>query len=156
MATPISLGRPFPRSTRNKATGSLRSFTCLRISKAAAPESARRTRKRPPYCCLRSRSMARRTSESSSAVRITGLVAAGIDSFILCINLQLLLLRGFLRERMIPPFTMSDCTKRLPLLLALADCLSWIAKSEDRQDFDLFGNVQHRIDMLEIIEADPV
>src|SRR5437764_14825586 len=61
-----------------------------------------------------------------------------------------------LGKRLVPPFTVSDLAKRLPILLALADGLNWVAKGKDRKNLDLLGNAQHGIDLLETMEADPV
>jgi len=49
-------------------------------------------------------------------------------------------LSNLLLERLVPPFTVSDFTQRLPLLVALAQYRDWIAKRQDGQNLDLLGD----------------
>src|SRR6266446_543674 len=89
------------------------------------------------------------------------MLVAGLPIVAICLLNQRLLDRSFLRrtllgERLAPPFTVSDFAKRLTFLLALANSFNWVAKRKDRKDFDSFGNTQHGIDLLEIMEAYPV
>src|SRR4029077_704943 len=60
-------------SARSKATLSLRIFNCFKRSSAPSGESLPITRYSAPYCERRSRSIARRTSESSSTLSNMGL-----------------------------------------------------------------------------------
>src|ERR1700694_3342457 len=66
------------------------------------------------------------------------------------------LLSNLLLERLVPPFTVSDFTQRLPLLVALAQYRDWIAKRQDGQNLDLLGHPKHGIHLGEIFEPGPV
>src|SRR6202049_2828748 len=65
-------------SARSKATLSLRIFSCFKRSSAPSGESLPITRYSAPYCERRSRSIARRTSESSSTLSNMGLAMLGL------------------------------------------------------------------------------
>src|SRR6266853_2971802 len=65
-------------SARSKATLSLRIFNCFKRSSAPSGESLPITRYSAPYCERRSRSIARRTSESSSTLSNMGLAMLGL------------------------------------------------------------------------------
>lgn len=65
-------------------------------------------------------------------------------------------LRTLLLERLVPPFTVSDFTQRLPLLVALAQYRDWIAKRQDGKNLDLLGHPEHGIHLGEIFEPGPV
>src|SRR5271157_4397028 len=65
-------------SASSKATLSLRTFNCLRRSSAPSGESLPITRYSAPYCERRSRSIARKTSESSSTLSRIGLGMLGL------------------------------------------------------------------------------
>src|ERR1700674_1742328 len=65
-------------SARSKATLSLRIFNCFNRSSAPSGESLPITRYSAPYCERRSRSIARRTSESSSTLSNMGLAMLGL------------------------------------------------------------------------------
>ncbi len=60
-------------SASSKATLSLRTFNCFRRLSAPSGESLPITRYSAPYCERRSRSIARKTSESSSTLSNIGL-----------------------------------------------------------------------------------
>src|SRR5208282_1661100 len=60
-------------SASSKATLSLRTFSCFNRSNAPSGESLPMTRYSAPYCERKSRSIARRTSESSSTLSKIGL-----------------------------------------------------------------------------------
>jgi hypothetical protein len=66
------------------------------------------------------------------------------------------LLSNLLLERLVPPFTVSDFTQRLPLLVALAQYRDWIAKGQDGQNLDLLGHPEHGIHLGEIFEPGSV
>src|SRR5580704_1282258 len=74
-STPFMRGMRW--SARSKATLSLRSFSCFRRSSAPSGESLPITRYSAPYCERRSRSIARKTSESSSTLSKIGLAMLG-------------------------------------------------------------------------------
>src|SRR2546427_4624774 len=59
-------------SARSKATLSLRTFNCFKRSSAPSGESLPITRYSAPYCDRKSRSIARKTSESSSTLSNIG------------------------------------------------------------------------------------
>src|SRR5712692_7213346 len=67
-------------SARSKATLSLRTFNCFKRSSAPSGESLPITRYSAPYCERRSRSIARKTSESSSTLSSIGLAMLGLVS----------------------------------------------------------------------------
>src|SRR6202030_3060441 len=80
-------------SARSKATLSLRIFNCFKRSSAPSGESLPITRYSAPYCERRSRSIARRTSESSSTLSNMGLAMLGLGfgqrhdyRFLLCVH----------------------------------------------------------------------
>ena len=66
------------------------------------------------------------------------------------------LLSNLLLERLVPPFTVSDFTQRLPFLVALAQYRDWKAKRQDGQNLDLLGHPEHGIHLSEIFEPGPV
>src|ERR1700752_1830063 len=67
-------------SARSKATLSLRTFSCFKRSSAPSGESLPITRYSAPYCERRSRSIARKTSASSSTLSKIGLAMLGLGS----------------------------------------------------------------------------
>src|SRR5882762_1095039 len=66
-------------SASSKATLSLRTFNCFKRSSAPSGESLPITRYSAPYCERRSRSIARKTSESSSTLSSIGLAMLGLS-----------------------------------------------------------------------------
>src|SRR5262249_12246953 len=79
-------------------------------------------------------------------------------NMLFCVRVCLLvgLDRNSLRERLVPPFAVSDFTQGLPFLLTLADRGSWITEWKDRKDLNLLWNSKHGINLFELPKADPV
>ena len=55
-----------------------------------------------------------------------------------------------------PLFTIHHFAERLAFLVAFADIGDGIAERNDCHNFDVVGNAWHGIDLLEIVESDPV
>src|SRR6516162_2317076 len=65
-------------------------------------------------------------------------------------------LLGALFEGLTVALTMGNGPERLSVLLASPDLASRIAERENGQHVEPGGNVEQRVDLLEVVEADPV
>lgn len=75
---------------------------------------------------------------------------------------KLLLLSGYLlqrnssRKRLVPALPMRNFTQGPALLPTLARRRDWIAKGEDRKNFDLLGNAENGLHLWEVGKTYPV
>ena len=61
-----------------------------------------------------------------------------------------------LRVRLVKLLTVGHLGQWFALLLALTDCLRWVAERENGQNIQVVGNVQQRLHRLQAVEANPV